>query len=92
MSDLDDPVPADAPLPPGIDDDALAQALVWLSRHHGQERSAASLFEGQHLDGPVGPDQALRALRDAGWASLVVWECELRDDAALKRKLATFLR
>ena len=67
MSEQDEPFLSDAGAAVGMDDDALAQALVWLMRHHGQDRSAASLFEGQRIDGPVGPDQALRALRDAGW-------------------------
>ena len=62
----------DAPVPVGMDEDALAQALVWLTRHHGQERSVSSLFEGQRIDGLVGPDQALRALRQAGWNAALV--------------------
>lgn len=45
------------------------------------------------IDRNVARDRAaLEALRDAKWTSLVVWECELRDDDALKRKLAKFLR
>ena len=48
-------------------EDALANALVWLTRHHGQERSVASLLAGQLIDGALGPDQAVRALRDAGF-------------------------
>ena len=55
-----------------MDDDALAQALVWLTRFHGQDRTVSSLFEGQHIEGAVGPDQALRALRDAGWNAALV--------------------
>lgn len=35
---------------------------------------------------------ALKALHEEGWAALVLWECELRDAEALKRKLAKFLR
>ena len=53
-------------------DDALAQSLVWLTRHHGVERSVASLFEGQLVNGLVGPDQALRALREAGYKAGLV--------------------
>lgn len=34
----------------------------------------------------------LRALKAQNWRSLVVWECETRDVAALSRKLAAFLR
>lgn len=31
------------------------------------------------------------ALRPAGWSLAVVWECRLRDPAALRRRLAAFL-
>ena len=58
---------AEEPPPPGIDEDALAHALVWITRHHGLERSASSLLASQQIDGPLGPDQALRALREAGF-------------------------
>jgi len=34
---------------------------------------------------------ALKALDDAGWATLVVWECELSDRAELDAKLKRFL-
>jgi DNA mismatch endonuclease (patch repair protein) len=34
---------------------------------------------------------SLKALRLHGWATLVIWECETRDRAALARKLARFL-
>jgi DNA mismatch endonuclease (patch repair protein) len=30
-------------------------------------------------------------LEQAGWRSLVVWECEMRDEAALKDRLAGFI-
>jgi ATP-binding cassette subfamily C protein LapB len=66
-------VPA-APLPeaePGpvwtADEDPLVQAVVWMTRHHGQERSPESLLEAHPIDGPMAPDQALRLLRDAGY-------------------------
>ena len=78
MSARDDPSlqfapdPADAGPGASLAEDALAQALVWLTRHHGQERSLASLFEGQRISGLVGPDQALRALRDAGYKAGLV--------------------
>ncbi len=34
---------------------------------------------------------SLKALKTDGWSTLVIWECETRDDAALSRKLARFL-
>lgn len=35
---------------------------------------------------------ALAALADRGWRTLVVWECETRDGAALEARLAAFLK
>jgi DNA mismatch endonuclease (patch repair protein) len=35
--------------------------------------------------------QALESLRELGWRILVVWECELKDTAALAEKLRVFL-
>ena len=35
---------------------------------------------------------ALKALRADGWRTLVVWECETRNAAALSRKLDSFLK
>jgi len=51
-----------------IDNDALAHALSWITRHHGRERSAESLLAGLPVAGRLGPDQALRALREAGFS------------------------
>lgn len=53
----------DAPDP----DDALLHALLWVTQHHGRELSAAALLAGQPVEARVGPDQAIRALRDAGF-------------------------
>jgi DNA mismatch endonuclease (patch repair protein) len=33
----------------------------------------------------------METLAQQGWRALVVWECELRDEAALARKLAAFV-
>jgi len=56
-----------APLPPGADDDALLQALVWMTRHHGRPRSAGSLLHSLPLEGALAPDQAIRVMREAGF-------------------------
>jgi ATP-binding cassette subfamily C protein LapB len=53
-------------------DDALLQSLVWLTRHHGRARSAESLVATLALQGPLGPDQALRVLREAGFKAGVL--------------------
>ncbi|MET0333475.1 MAG: type I secretion system permease/ATPase [Rhizobacter sp.] len=47
--------------------DALAQAIVWLCKHHGRERSAESLMANTPVEGNLGPDQAVRIMRDAGF-------------------------
>ncbi len=59
------------PPPPGwdLDNDALAYALSWLTRHHGAERTPESLLATQPLSGRLGPDQAVRALREAGYSA-----------------------
>ncbi|NDY94020.1 type I secretion system permease/ATPase [Ideonella livida] len=80
------PVSADASVPPGGSEaapaatdtvggpetDALLQALIWLTRHHGRERSAVSLLAGMPVDGALRPAQALRVMQEAGFhASLL---------------------
>ena len=35
--------------------------------------------------------EVLSSLRALGWAALVVWQCELRDPSALRRRLRSFL-
>jgi DNA mismatch endonuclease (patch repair protein) len=35
--------------------------------------------------------EARTALEAQGWTTLTLWECELRDDAALRARLAAFL-
>lgn len=36
-------------------------------------------------------ERALTAMKEAGWDTLVVWECEMRDVDALKKRLRAFL-
>ncbi|MFY9513476.1 MAG: type I secretion system permease/ATPase [Rubrivivax sp.] len=50
-----------------IDNDALAHAISWLTRHHGRPRSPESLLANLGLKARLGPDQAVRALREAGF-------------------------
>ncbi len=60
--------PAQAEAPAwDIDNDALAHAIAWLTEHHGQARSAASLLSGLPMSGRLAPEQAVRALREAGY-------------------------
>jgi DNA mismatch endonuclease Vsr len=37
-------------------------------------------------------ERNLLALRADGWSVLIVWECEVRDEAALARRLQSFLQ
>ena len=62
----------DPPLGWDVENDALAHALSWLTRHHGRERSPESLLSGMPQSGRLGPDQALRALREAGYSAGLV--------------------
>ncbi len=55
-----------------IENDPLAHALSWLTRHHGREQSPESLLAGQPVVQKLGPDQALRALREAGFSAGLV--------------------
>jgi len=50
-----------------VENDALAHSISWLTRHHGRERSPESLLAGMAMNARLGPDQALRALREAGF-------------------------
>ncbi len=66
------PAPGGAPAgpvepPTSAIDDALLHSVVWLTRHHGRERSAESLLADLPLTGPMGPDQAIRVMREAGF-------------------------
>lgn len=71
-----------APMPPDgaadtqrqwcLDDDALAQALVWLTMHHGHERSVHALLAGQPVTGPLDPKLAVRVMGEAGYEAGLV--------------------
>lgn len=50
-----------------VEDDPLAQALAWITRHHGRERSVHSLIAGLPAHERLGPDLAVRALLEAGF-------------------------
>lgn len=107
LDDADVAVDASASLPPALafdepapdpaqDDagatDPLLHALSWLTRHHGRERSAASLRSELPADsGAIGPDQALRLLRQAGFNAGVVRR-PLRDLSAMLMPAVLLLR
>lgn len=69
--------PAAAAAPAGagqrhLHDDALAQAVAWLTRHHGRERSVDALAAGQPVAGTLDADGALRMLREAGYQATLI--------------------
>lgn len=55
-----------------LDNDALAHAIAWLTRHHGRERSPESLLATLSVQGRLAPDQAIRALTEAGFSAGLV--------------------
>jgi ATP-binding cassette subfamily C protein LapB len=78
MSDTDTRQPPGTAQPPpaaggwDIENDALAHAISWLTRHHGRERSPESMLSSQPVASRLGPDQAVRALREAGYSAGLV--------------------
>ena len=77
MNEPANPAPKAMAQPPpaagwDIENDALAHALNWITRHHGRERSPESLLASLPVAGRLGPDQAVRALREAGFSAGLV--------------------
>ena len=60
---------------------------------HGRNRPASNRsYWTPKLDRNVARDQSNQAkLRELGWAVMVLWECELADEAALKKRVVGFL-
>lgn len=58
-----------ADAPHTLADDALLHGLVWITRHHQRERSPEALLDGMALTSRLGPDQAVRLLRNAGFTA-----------------------
>lgn len=52
--------------------DPLLEALLWLCRHHGVDRSMASLLDGQHPQGPLAGAHAVEIMRRAGFSATLV--------------------
>lgn len=53
-------------------EDPLLDALLWLCRHHGRERTAASLLGETGFTSPLMPTNAVRVMRDAGFQAAIV--------------------
>ncbi|WP_284617136.1 type I secretion system permease/ATPase [Aquabacterium humicola] len=69
---LQEPLPAAEAAGWRYETDALAQAIAWLTRHHGRERSVESLLADQPVSGALTPGLALRVLDDAGYNAGVI--------------------
>jgi len=52
--------------------DPLLGALLWLCRHHGQERSAVSLLGSAGVTLPLAPPQAVHLMREAGFNAAII--------------------
>ena len=53
-------------------DDTLLASVLWLCRHHGVERSRASLLAPLGLASPLTPETVQQVLREAGFQSSLV--------------------
>lgn len=73
---IDIPLPDEvAPAPPMVSadqGDPLLGALLWLCRHHGQERSAVSLLGTAAASLPLAPPQAVHLMREAGFNAAII--------------------
>lgn len=69
-------------------EDSLADCLLWITRHHGQERTLASLLSGQAADNPLRVPQAVAILRAAGFTADLV---ERAPEAILEQLLPAIL-
>lgn len=65
-------------------------------QHPGCRRATRPIAHADYwnakLDGNIARDaQHINALHDKGWDTLVVWECDMRDEELLLRRLSQFL-
>lgn len=54
-------------------------------------KTRSAFWEAKFERNRARDERSLNELRSLGWTTLVVWECELRDVAALRLRLASFL-
>lgn len=75
-SDLIEPVDLPEPSMAGEGADALVdpllEAVMWLCKHHGIDRTENSLLNGARPDGPMTGAQAVELLKRAGFSSTLV--------------------
>ncbi|MBM3151871.1 MAG: very short patch repair endonuclease, partial [Chloroflexi bacterium] len=60
---------------------------------YGQVRpkANAAFWEAKRIRNVQRDQENLTALNEAGWTTLVVWECETRNEQALEEKIRGFL-
>jgi ATP-binding cassette, subfamily C, bacterial LapB len=75
----------------GVDHDALLHSMVYLTKHHGKERSPDSMLDGMPVDGLLNPDQAVRVMRAAGYNAGLM-QRDIRDIHALLLPAILLLR
>ncbi len=75
-SDLIEPVDLPEPSVAGEGADALAdpllEAVMWLCKHHGIDRTENSLLNGARPEGPMTGNQAVEVLKRAGFSATLV--------------------
>jgi ATP-binding cassette subfamily C protein LapB len=69
---LEPSVAPQAAPPRALHDDPLVLCLVWLSRHHGRERSIEALCAGLPVGDRLEPAMAVRVLREAGFQATLL--------------------
>lgn len=81
---------------PGLRRVIFVHGCFW----HGHDCARGARMPKAHADywsAKIGRNRTrdgahLEALREDGWRALVIWECELKELARVKRRLAAFLR
>jgi ATP-binding cassette subfamily C protein LapB len=56
----------------GAELDPLLEALLWLCKHHGMERTAVSLLNGRAIQGALSPQQAVAVMDAAGFNAALI--------------------
>jgi DNA mismatch endonuclease (patch repair protein) len=60
-------------------------------KHAHQPKSNADYWKPKLTRNQSRDAQHEAALREQGWRVLVIWECQIKDEAALKQRLKAFL-
>ncbi len=60
-------------------------------RQYRQPRSKLSFWGAKLARNKARDDEVLRALEKLGWRVLVIWECQVKDEALLRSQIISFL-